>query len=242
VKGRVNFLVARDMDLAVSGRYLDNDYGAQYGRLGERKTAFNVEWSWQPARRSSVYAHYGFERARNRMASIADDVAGWGTGNPNAGGAVYPLANRWEEASRDDAHVLGVGFRHAFPRATLESSFAHIYSPYRTSYGFASSGALVGGAAAAATAGTGLPVMTFRQQVLETSLKFALDKRTALRLYHRFERTRVQDWHYDGLPLVFGNEAIFLGAGPRSYSNHLIGIFIQYVPGGRGNAGGAGGK
>ena len=233
LSGRVNLLVARDMDLAVSARYLDNDYGAQYGRLGERVHVFNVELSWLPSARTSTYAYYGFQRARSRMALISEDPAGLSTGNPNAGGAVYPLANRWDEASRDDAHLLGAGFRYAFSHAVvLESGYTYLYSPYRTRYGFASPGAIVGGAAAAATAGDGMPDILFRQQALETSLKLALNKNTALRLYHRYERATFKDWHYDGLPLLFANgAAVFLGAGPQSYRAHVIGLFFQYTPG-----------
>ena len=234
LNGRVNFLVAQDMDLGVSGKYLDNDYGGAYGRLGESISAFNLEWSWQPRPGASAYAHYGFQRRRNRMAQVSDDPAGWGTGNPNAGGAAYPLANRWDEESRDDAHTVGLGFRYAFARATLESGYTWHYAPYRTRYSFASAGALAGGAAAAATAGDGMPDILFRQQTLETSLKFALNKNTALRLYHRYERARFQDWHYDGLPLVFANGAgVFLGAGPQNYSVNVFGLFFQYTPGKR---------
>jgi MtrB/PioB family decaheme-associated outer membrane protein len=232
--GRINFLVARDMDLAVSGKYADNDYGATYGRLSDRVAALNLEWNWQPRPAATAYAHYGFERRKNRMAQINDDPAGWATGDPNAGGAVYPLANRWEEESRDDAHTVGLGFRYAFPRATLESGYALLYSPYRTNYSFASAGALAGGAAAAAGAADGMPDMVFRQQSLETSLKLVIDRSTALRLFHRYERTRIEDWHYDGLPLVFaGGAGVFLGAGPRSYSGNLLGVFFQYAPGKR---------
>ena len=229
---RINFLVREDMDLAISGRYLRNRYGAAYGRLGERTSALNLEWSWQPGTRASAYAHYGFQRSRNRMAQISDDPAGFGTGDPNAGGAVYPLANRWEEDSRDDAHSFGFGFRHAFSRVILESGYAWMYSPYRTRYGFASGGALVGGAAAAAGAGEGMPDIVFRQQTLESSLRITIDRNVSLRLYHRYERARFSDWHYDALPLVFANGAgVFLGAGAPNYSSHLFGIFIQYAPG-----------
>jgi MtrB/PioB family decaheme-associated outer membrane protein len=240
VNARVNFAVAKDMDLALSGRYRDDDYGAAYGRLGERVRAFNLEWNWQPSPGASAYAYYGFERRRNRMALISDDpagwgtgTAGWGTGNPNAGGAAYPLSNRWDEGSRDDAHMLGVGLRYAFSHAVLiESGYTYLYAPYRTRYSFASPGAIVGGAAAAATAGDGMPDILFRQQAFETSLKFALSKTTALRVYHRYERASFRDWHYDGLPLVFADGAgVFLGAGPQNYTAHLFGVFFQYTPG-----------
>ena len=233
VNGRVNFLLAKDMDLAASGRYVDNDYGAQYGRLGERVYVFNLEWSWLPSPKASAYAHYGFERVRNRMALISDDPAGLTTGNPSAGGAVYPLSNLWDENSRDDAHIVGAGFRYAFNHAAvLESGYHWIYSPYRTRYSFASPGAIVGGAFASATAGNGMPDILFRQQALETSLRFALNRSTALRLFHRYERATFKDWHYDGLPLVLANgDAVFLGAGPQSYRAHVIGLFFQYTPG-----------
>ena len=74
-----------------------NDYGAAYGRLAERVQVINLEWNWQPNPRALAYAHYGWERMRNRMAQISDDPAGWASGDPNAGGAAYPLANRWDE-------------------------------------------------------------------------------------------------------------------------------------------------
>jgi MtrB/PioB family decaheme-associated outer membrane protein len=234
LKGRAVFMVAGDMDLAVSGRYTQNKYGATYGRLSDQLTAFNLEWNWQPHPGASAYAHYGYERRHNRMAQISDDPAGWGTGNPNAGGAVYPLANRWEQESRDNAHTLGLGIRYAFAGATLESGYAYLYSPSLILYRFASDGALVGGAAAAATAGEGMPNINFRQQSLETSLRITINKNMALRLYHRYERTRIEDWHYDGLPLVFSNGAgVFLGAGPRNYSGNLFGVFYQYTPAAR---------
>ena len=231
-KGRVNFSVAEDMDLAVSGRHLGNTYGAQYGRLADRSTSVNLEWSWQPRPRASAYAHYGLERRRNSMAQIADNPAGYATGNPNAGGPVYPLANRWDEQSRDDAHSIGLGFRYEFTRATLESGYTWHFSTTRARYDFASSGAIVGGAGAVPGAADGMPDTKYRQQMLETSLRFVINKDTALRLYHRYERVGTTDWHYEGLPLLFGNGAgVFLGATPLQYSVQIIGLFIQYVPG-----------
>ena len=77
-----------------------------------------------------------------------------------------------------------------------------------------------------------MPDMVFHQHALETSLKLRIDRQTALRLYYRYERTRIEDWHYDDLPLVFaGGAGVFLGAGPPSYSANVFGVFFQYTPG-----------
>ena len=77
-----------------------------------------------------------------------------------------------------------------------------------------------------------MPDITFRQQTLLTSLKFALNKNTALRMYYRYDSARFEDWHYDGVPLVFANGAgVFLGAGPQNYNVHLFGLFFQYTLG-----------
>ena len=83
-----------------------------------------------------------------------------------------------------------------------------------------------------------MPDTKYRQQLLETSLKFVINKDTALRLYHRYERVGTSDWHYEGLPLLFGNGAgVFLGATPLQYSVQIFGLFIQYAPGKQQKAG-----
>lgn len=228
LNGRINFMLQADMDLALSGRLRRNEYDATYGRLGDSTTALNVEWNWQASPGASAYGHYGFERLRNRMAQINENPGGLTNRDPNAGGAAYPLDNQWHESSRDDAHHLGLGFRYTFARATLESNYTDQASRYRTRYDFASGGALISGTAAA-TAGDGMPDMRYRQQSLETSLKLAISKSTKLRFYHRYGRTHIQDWHYDGLPMVFANGAgIFLGAGPGKLSEHQFGLFVQF--------------
>jgi MtrB/PioB family decaheme-associated outer membrane protein len=236
LNGRVNFLVARDMDLALSARVVDNDYHGAYGRLGERKAGFNADWSWQPAPGTTAYAYYGYERIRNRMATINDAFGP--APDPNAGGPFYPPENRWEESSRDDSHTVGLGLRYAFPRAVFETGYAWHYAPYRTSYAFASPGALAT-PGAAGEAGSGLPDLVYRRQALESSLKLALNRDTALRLFYRYERARFEDWHYEGMPLVLGSEAVFLGAAPPDYSAHLFGVFFQYTPGRRNSPRGA---
>ncbi|CAB1367815.1 conserved protein of unknown function [Denitratisoma oestradiolicum] len=228
LNGRINFMLQADMDLALSGRWRRNEYDAAYGRLNDSTTALNIEWNWQASPGASAYGHYGFERLRNRMAQINENPGGLTSGDPNAGGTAYPLDNLWHESSRDDAHHLGLGFRYAFAHATLESNFIHQVSRYRTRYDFASGGALISGTAAN-TAGDGMPDMRYRQQSLETSLRLAISRSTKLRFYHRYGRTRIQDWHYDGLPVVFANGAgVFLDAGPGKLSERLFGLFVQF--------------
>lgn len=161
------------------------------------------------------------------MALIADDPAGYLSGDPNAGGAVYPARNRWDEQSRDDSHLLGLGFSYGFGPATLDMRYSYTYSPYRTSYSFASPDAIVGGAAAAPLAGSGMPVMNFRQQSLQSSLRYTVSRTTAVRLYYAYERVTFDDWHYNGLTPVFFDQAVFLGAGPRNYSISLAGVLLQ---------------
>jgi MtrB/PioB family decaheme-associated outer membrane protein len=224
---RVNFALTADMDLALAAKYRSNDYGAAYGTLEERMQGFNVEWNWQPRPRASAYAYYGFERISNAMALINDDPAGYLSGDANAGGAVYPARNRWEEQSRDDAHLLGLGFSYGFGPATLDAGYSYMYSPYRTSYSFASPDAIVGGTLAAPGAGNSMPVINFRQQSLQSSLRYSVSRTVAVRLYYRYERVTFDDWHYDGLTPAFFDQAVFLGAGPRNYSVSLAGVLLQ---------------
>lgn len=231
VNGRVNFIVHDDMDVMLTGKFVDNDYGADYGRQRERNWSVNLDWSWTPVPTASAYAHYGFQQTRIKQANINDNTAAAlaGSGDANAGGAVYPLANAWDADSRDRSHTFGLGFRYGFGRMTLESGYSFIYSNYRLGYGFASAGALAT-PALVGVAGDSMPDMAYRQHLLETSVKVPVRRELAVRLYHRYETARFADWHYDGLPLVVGNE-LFLGAVPESYSAHVFGVFLQYVPG-----------
>jgi hypothetical protein len=68
----------------------------------------------------------------------------------------------------------------------------------------------------------------YRQNILDTSLTFSIKKNMAWRLFHRYERAKFADWHYDGLQNVYNNIA-FLGAGPQRYSVNTVGVFFQYT-------------
>lgn len=228
LNARLNVLVRDDTDLMLSARLVDNDHGADYGRKGDRTYGFSVDASFQPGPRAGAFAHYDFRDLRVRQATINDNPVAALTGSADAaaGGAVYPLENLWEASSRDRTHVFTAGLRFTLPRTRLESSYSFVHGRHRIGYAFASPAALAT-PGVAAQAGDAMPDIRMRRHVLEASAVLSLAASTALRLYYRYERGRLEDWHYTGLPLVVGNE-LFLGAGPESYDAHVVGLFLQY--------------
>ena len=227
---RINFMLRQDMDLMLSGKLLDNSYSADYGRSLERITSMNADWSWNLAPRTGTYAHYSFQRTRQRQGNINDAASGpYNNGDESAaaGSANYPLANAWSQLSNDNSHSVGLGARHGFGKVTLESNYTMIYSRTSNRYTYASPAALTS-AAIVGAAGNGMDDSVYRQNILDTSLTFSIKKNMAWRLFHRYERAKFADWHYDGLQNVYNNIA-FLGAGPQSYSVNTVGVFFQYT-------------
>jgi hypothetical protein len=233
VNARINFMLRQDMDLMLSGKVLENGYAADYGRSIERSSSVNADWSWSMGPRAGAYAHYSFQRSRQHQANINDAASGpynLGNEDASAGGANYPLANAWSQLYSDDSHSVGLGARYGFGKAMLETNFTMVYSRTSNSYTYASPGALTNptNPAFVALAGSGMDDSIYRQNILETSLTYQVRKNMAWRIFHRYEKAKFVDWHYDGLQNVYNNAA-FLGAGPQSYSANTVGIFFQYT-------------
>jgi hypothetical protein len=229
---RVNFMLRQDMDLMLSGKVLDNSYDADFGRSLERTNSLNADWNWNLSPRTGTYAHYSFQRTRQRQANINDAASGpYNLGNEDgkAGGANYPLANAWSQSATDKNHAVGFGVRHAFGNVTLDSNFNMLFARTSNAYTYASTAAMTSATNAAliAQAGNGMDDTLYRQNTLDTSLTFHVKKNMAWRLFHRYDRAKFADWHYDGLQNVYNNIA-FLGAGPQSYSVNTVGVFFQY--------------
>lgn len=232
VNGRLNLILRQDMDLMLSAKLVDNDNDAPYGRSMDRITSWNADWSWNFSPSTGAYAHYSFQRARQKQANINDAVSGpyaLGNSDASAGGANYPLANAWSEAFQDVSHSFGVGGRHGFGKAMFETSLTMTLSRVAIGYGYASAAALAN-PALATTAGSGMPDSIYRQNVWENSLTYRVAKNMAWRFYHRYEQARFSDWHYDGLQNVYNNAA-FLTAGPQDYNVNVVGVFFQYTLG-----------
>jgi len=147
--------------------------------------------------------------------------------SPDAGGNDYPLANAWRVETRERNDAVGFGVKVDFSRFRLDFRYAYADARSPVSYEAASQGAstlpLAGELAGA------FPDITFRQHLAETSLVFPISGRLAARLYHRYEDTRLVDWHYTGLAgSLLQGSILYLDAGPQSYRASVFGVFLQY--------------
>lgn len=227
VTARMNLQLREDLDGSLSARWREADYPASHGRTGrEARASINAEVSYQPAARVSAYAFLSHENARADQASIRDfSIPG---GSADAGGNNYPLANAWrvETRERNDAAGFGAKVDLTAFRLDFRYTFADARSPirYEAASPQASTLPLPDGALSGA-----FPDITYRQHLAETSLVFPVTARVAARFYHRFENTRISDWHYEGLAaaLVQG-QFLYLGAGPQGYRANVFGLFLQY--------------
>lgn len=141
---------------------------------------------------------------------------------------LYPTSRSWEQAQHSKNHTAGVGLRRDFGTAKLDLSYS--YTMGRTSTDYAYNPAAFGfSPAQVALIGTGMPESRFGQSTLEASLGYPLTKAVAVRLYYRYERGRITDWHYDGVrenPVPAPN-AVYLDSGPRDYEAHTVGLFLR---------------
>ncbi len=230
----MNLLLREYMDLSLAGRFRDDDYGSAYGLRAERAASINADWSYAPSQNFSAHLMGSFEHLERDQRSINDAPAGFGSSDGDAGGVLYPLANRWQLGSEQDSIFAGAGLTWRFlERITLDSSYRLIYVRQRLDYGFASDGALpffIG------TPGRRFPNLRSVDHVLESSLRVQLVEHLAVRVFHRFQRGEVNDFQQQGLP---GNPALlngtpgegagvlFLGHKDRNYTAHVVGATLQ---------------
>jgi hypothetical protein len=141
---------------------------------------------------------------------------------------LYPTSRSWEQIQYSRNHTAGVGLRRGFGKAKLDLSYS--YTMGRTSADYAYNAAALGlSPAQVALIGTGMPESRFGQNTLEASLGYPLTRATAVRVYYRYERGKISDWHYDGVqgnPVPAGN-AVYLDYGPRNYNANTIGLFLR---------------
>jgi hypothetical protein len=223
---QLNLLVREDTSLFLAGSYVDDRYDADYGLEFVRLGSASLEWSVQPSPAWDAYLFGGFEAGRRRLANI-NDVFPTSSSDPNAGGPVFPLANAWTLETTETGGNAGAGFRwRLLDRLTLESAYSFLLTRQRLDYDFASAGALAPGVTAA-QAGSRFPELRTVDHVLQSSVRLELSPRVALRIFHLFQRERLDDFQQQGLEAGLVGGALFLGHVDGDYQAHVVGATAQ---------------
>ncbi len=212
---KLNFLVREDMDLALMARYRDDDFDSDYGLRADRRADASLEWSIQPspAWGASLFATY--ERGWRRMKTVND------------AGPTFPPENTWSERTRESTVAAGVSaWRRLFERVTLETSYAFIRTRSRLDYDYASEGALSLDVTSDA-AGSRFPTLVTEDHVLVTSVRVELIQHVALRVFHLYQRSRIEDFQQTGLEVGVLGGAYYLGHVDRDYDAQAVGAAVQ---------------
>jgi MtrB/PioB family decaheme-associated outer membrane protein len=193
LQARLHLALGRAVDLSLAGLVRNADFDSDYGRDFERARELNLEVGWQPSPRLDLHAFGSVEKRISRLASI--DAADGVVPVPplTAGSATFPLANAWTADSDGSTLGFGTGFRaRPVPRLELSGDYSWLRSRDLLDYAFASDGALAA-ATTAAEAGSGLPRLRSRAQVLRLATEIELSERWSARFFYRFEHSRLQD-------------------------------------------------
>ena len=231
LNARFNYMLRQDMDVFVSLQHKEADNRADYGRIGgERAETLNLEWNYTPSPVSSFYTFYSIQEATSRMRNINDATV---NNSSHAGGASFPLSGAWEESFRDLNQVVGAGLTHLFGKFRLESRYSLSWMKNKVDTGYANAQEATRGSGKSETltdaeAANSFNNMRFTQHLLETSIAWPLEKNLNVRLFHRYEKRNISDWHYDGIGEQLIGQKLYLGNSPENFTNNLFGVFLQY--------------
>ncbi|MCC7010009.1 MAG: MtrB/PioB family outer membrane beta-barrel protein [Acidobacteria bacterium] len=149
-------------------------------------------------------------------------------GNAAADSPLYPTSRAWNVTQRDRNNAAGLTYHNGFGRATLDLVYTRIRSRTAIDYGY-NAAALAIPTAQAALAGSGWSDLVFDQHLADVDLLLRLTSRAGLHLIYRYERGRIQDWHYDGVAEnpAPANNAVYLDNGPQHYKVHVGGVLFR---------------
>ena len=240
LKARLNYLPRADLDIGVTLQSKTSSYPADFGRTGvQAQHTLNLDFGFLPTTLTAVHAYYTQQWSRMQQAGAADlgsaSAAGCLSLPPtctNAFGAprsIYPADLYWSAASKDRTTSFGLGLRHDFGRPKLEMQYTQTSSHSPLGYAYASVNALQS-PAFAAQAGDGFADVAYELRAFDVGLRLPVSRAAAVRLYYRYEATRIADWHYSGLDqgVVVGNR-VYLDPGPSSYHVNIFGAFLQFA-------------
>jgi MtrB/PioB family decaheme-associated outer membrane protein len=222
---RVAFALGERSDLVLSARLRSDDYGPDFGLVRERARDVAAEWSVQPSPALSAYVFLSADRHARAMGSIR----GFATSSDgSAGGPNFPLANGW----RVDFEGSGVGWGGGLTARLVRSIELDTHYAFLFSHDELETSA--GGPAApvnSTTVARRLPALRSRDHVVETALRIALRGDLSVRLFHRYERSAVDDYHQTGLPTLLPTPGaprrVFFGHEDADFEVSVYGIAAQ---------------
>jgi hypothetical protein len=221
-----NFLPRDDLDLSVSARFADDDYGAQYGLKEERRWNVSADLGFQPSPNAHVYAFGYYEDRQSRLAGI-NDTPFVASDDPNAGGPIFPFDNSWTLDTDGTTGSAGTGVRvQLHPKVEVDLHYAFISSREEHHFDISGAGALATGL----TEARDLPDLRRQDHNVGASLRISIVEHAALRFFYRFERSTISDFSQRGLAsetLVQNSGALFLGHVDHDFTAHLFGMTLQ---------------
>lgn len=141
---------------------------------------------------------------------------------------LFPTSRSWENEQETRNQSASIGLRRDFGVAKLDAAYTYVSGTTTTSYTY-NAAALGLTPAQVALIGSGMPEARFTQNTFEANLGYPFSKTMTARLYYRYERGKVSDWHYDGVDVnpVPATNAAYLDTGPTDYSAHTVGLFLK---------------
>jgi hypothetical protein len=213
-------------DLNVTGRLRSDDYGSDYGTRSDRMRDAEAEWTVQPSPEVSASAFFSLAKNQRNSGSIRGFAS---SPNPNAGGPNFPFANEWAA----DAHGQAVGWGGRFTLSPLEwlqvdTRYTFLVTRENDDVAFASAAALAApDSTSTKPVPTDFPKLRTRDQAVETSLRIALRKSVGFKLYYRYARSEIDDYHQTGLTTLIGRR-VYLAHQDLAYAATFFGATVQF--------------
>jgi hypothetical protein len=220
--GRLAFSLGAWSDLILTGRIRSDDYDSAYGLKSDDTRNLQAEWSVQPRPWLSASLYGSVEDHRRRMANIRGFAS---SSNGDAGGPNFPFANAWN--IRTDGNATGLGSNLTLRPVRwveLVSSYSFLVTREHERLAFASLAALAN--PVGPPPGNRLPTLESLDHVIETSLRFEVTKWLGFKLYHRYERSTIEDYHQTGLATLI-DRRVYFGHVDDDYQANFYGIVIQ---------------
>lgn len=215
-----------DMTFTASLRGDWNDYDAEIGRQRYDTLGAVVQWEWQPMAGTSASVYYGYDRSRLHMANVNEAVTN--NPDPTLGGPTYPLEGRWWADDEQRNHNAGATLRHGIGRVRLDADWNLIDARGITRYRYDTPLALAYFGDATAVPGNVFPPMRWRVNALTVGVTVPMGPRVSLRLFDRYERGDISDWHYQGFDATrVIDHRVYTDGGPESFDANLVGLLLD---------------